>query len=93
MDVSEVHTVPTLRDGVLSYGSVGSVIFDDGGNIFLQNVDNNLPDDTTSQSTENVNSASYFNASTHQPHTTRVRNPVIILKQNTEKRSFQLCHR
>jgi len=44
-------TVSTFRDGVLSYGCV----FDDGGNMFLQHADNNLPDDTTSQPTENVN--------------------------------------
>jgi hypothetical protein len=44
-DVSEVHTVSTFRDVVLSYGSV---VFDDGGSMFLQHVDNNLPDDTTS---------------------------------------------
>jgi len=40
MDVSEVHNVSTFRDVVLSYGSVGSVIFDDGSNMFPQNVDN-----------------------------------------------------
>lgn len=79
----------TFRDVVLSYGSV----FDDGGSTFLQHVDNNLPDDTTSQPTENVNSAIYFNALTRQSHTTCVRNPVIVLIQNTEKRNFQLCHR
>ena len=83
------YTVSTFRDVVLSYGSV----FDDGGNMFLQHVDNNLPDDTTSQTTENVNSVIYFNTSEHQSHTTCVRNPVIVLIQNTEKRAFQLCHR
>ena len=78
-----VHTVSTFREVVLSYGSV---VFDDWGSMFLQNVDNNLPDNTKSQPTENVNSAIYFNASTHQSHTTCVRNPVIVPIQNTEKR-------
>jgi hypothetical protein len=50
-DVSEVHTFSTFRDDVLSYGSV---VFDDGGSIFLKHVGNNLPDDNTSQPTENV---------------------------------------
>lgn len=90
MDVSEVHTVSTFRDVVLS---CGSVVFDGGGSIFLHLVVNNLPDDTTSQPTENVNSAIYFNASTHQSHITCARNPVIVLIQNTEKCNFQLCHR